>query len=184
MLSRFSMWVLNKFGWMVHADYPGVEKYVLIAAPHTSNWDFPVGILAARAMKLDVRWMGKHTLFHWPCGWFFRALGGIPVYREQDKHLSQQMADLFARSERLILALAPEGTRSKKNHWKTGFYYKTQAADEPLVLGDLDNGPKQLCSARAYYPCDDIEADFSLIRQFYKDRRGKIPEKESLIRPG
>ena len=184
MLSRLSMWVLKKLGWVVHADYPGVEKYVLIAAPHTSNWDFPVGILAARALKLDVKWMGKHTLFRWPYGWFFRALGGIPVYREQGKHLSQQMGDLFARSERLVLALAPEGTRSKKNHWKTGFYYIARAAKVPIVMGYLDHGHKQLGIGGAFCPGDDIESDFKLIRQFYQDRLGKFPEKESLIRPG
>ncbi len=181
MLSRLSMWILNKLGWMVQADYPDVTGYVVIAAPHTSNWDFPLGILAAKAVNLDIHWMGKHTLFRWPWGWFFRALGGTPVYREQSVHLSQQMAELFARSDRLVLALAPEGTRSKKDHWKTGFYYIARAAKVPVVLGYLDYGHKQVGIGGAFYPGDDIEADFNQIRQFYKNRRGKNPKNESLI---
>jgi len=181
MLSRISLWILNQFGWKVHADYPDVKKYVVIAAPHTSNWDFPLGVLAVKALKLDVHWMGKHTLFRWPWGWFFRALGGFPVYREQSLNLSQQMAELFACSERLILALTPEGTRGKKDHWKTGFYYIARAANVPIALAYFDYGHKQVGIGGAFYPGNDIEADFNQIRQFYKNRRGKNPENESLI---
>ena len=179
--SHLSLWILNKLGWKVHADNPDAKKYVVIAAPHTSNWDFPLGILAARAMSLDIHWMGKHALFRWPWGWFFRALGGTPVYREQSLNLSQEMAELFARSEHLILALAPEGTRKKTDHWKTGFYYIARAANVPVVLGYLDYGHKLVGIGGALYPGSDIEADFNQIRQFYKNRRGKIPENAGLI---
>ena len=182
MLSRLSMWILNIFGWTVHADYPDVEKYVLIAAPHTSNWDFPLGIVAARAIKLDVHWMGKHTLFRWPYGWFFRAIGGMPVYRDQALNLIQQIADLLARSGQLVLALAPEGTRSKTDHWKTGFYHIARAANVPIVMAYLDYGKKQVGIGGVFCPGDDIEEAFAQIRQFYKDRRGKYPDQESLIR--
>ena len=181
MLSRLSLWILNKLGWMVQADYPDVKKYVVIAAPHTSNWDFPLGILAAKAVNLEIHWMGKHVLFRWPWGWFFRALGGTPVYREQSLNLIQQMAELFAQSECLVLALAPEGTRKKKDHWKTGFYYIARTASVPIVMGYLDYGHKQVGIGGAFYPGNDIETDFNQIRQFYKNRRGKIPQNESLI---
>jgi 1-acyl-sn-glycerol-3-phosphate acyltransferase len=182
MLSQLSMWILTLLGWEVHADYPGVNKYVVIAAPHTSNWDFPLGILAAKAVNLKIYWMGKHALFRWPWGWFFRAVGGTPVDREQSLNLSQQMAELFARSEHLVLALAPEGTRAKKDHWKTGFYYIARAANVPIVMGYLDFGQKQVGIGGTFYPGDDIEEDFKHIRQFYKNRQGKIPENESLIK--
>ncbi len=181
MLSRLSLWILNKLGWMVQADYPDVKKYVVIAAPHTSNWDFPLGILAAKAVNLDIHWMGKHALFRWPWGWFFRALGGTPVYREQSLNLIQQMADLFAQSERLVLALAPEGTRKKRDHWKTGFYYIAHTANVPIVMGYLDYEHKQVGIGGAFYPGNDIETDFNQIRQFYKNRQGKNPKNESLI---
>ena len=181
MLSRLCAWILDQLGWVIHVDYPDVKKYVLIVAPHTSNWDFPLGILAARAINLDIHWMGKHALFRWPYGWIFRALGGTPVNRQQSVNLSQQMAELFARSEHYILALAPEGTRRKTDHWKTGFYYIARAANVPVVMGYLDHRRRQVGIGSAFYPSDDIEADFNQIRQFYKNKTGKIPENESLI---
>jgi 1-acyl-sn-glycerol-3-phosphate acyltransferase len=182
MLSRLSTWLLNLLGWTVHADCPDAEKYVLITAPHTSNWDFPLGIVAARAMSLDIHWMGKHTLFRWPYGWFFRAIGGTPVRRDQALNLIQQLTALFDSSEQMILALAPEGTRSKTDHWKTGFYHIARAANVPVVLAYMDYGKKQVGIGGAFYPGSDIEVTFDQIREFYKDRRGKYPDKESLIR--
>jgi 1-acyl-sn-glycerol-3-phosphate acyltransferase len=180
-LSRLSLWILNTLGWTIQAELPDIKKYVVIAAPHTSNWDFPVGILAARAINLETHWMGKHTLFRWPFGWFFRALGGTPVYRHRDQDSIRQMADLFGCSEQLVLALAPEGTRSKTDHWKTGFHYIARAANVPIVMAYLDFGHKQVGTSDLFYPSEDIEADFVQIRHFYKDRIGKNPENQSLI---
>ncbi|HEY5776231.1 MAG TPA: lysophospholipid acyltransferase family protein [Xanthomonadales bacterium] len=181
MLARLSNWVLRKLGWTLDAELPPLDKYIIIAAPHTSNWDFPLGILAAKALRLNVYWMGKHSLFRWPYGWLFRALGGIPIRRDGGQNYIQQMADLFKRSERMILALAPEGTRSRTDHWKTGFHAIARAAKVPILMGYLDHGNKQVGLGGLFYPSDDIESDFSLIREFYADRRGKNPEKESLI---
>ncbi len=182
MLSRLSMWILKTLGWTIQADLPDIKKYVAIAAPHTSNWDFPLGIIAAKAMRLKVHWMGKHTLFRWPFGWFFRAIGGTPVNREQGQNYIRQMAELFDRSEQLVLALAPEGTRSKVDHWKTGFHYIARAAKVPIVMAYLDFGHKQVGIGELFYPGEDIEADFDQIRQFYANRIGRNPENASLIR--
>ena len=168
-------------GWTLHADYPEVDQYVLIAAPHTSNWDFPLGIIAAKAIHLKVQWLGKHSLFRWPFGWFFRAIGGTPVHRDQALNLIPQMTDLFTRTGPLVLALAPEGTRSKTDHWKTGFYHIARAANVPIVMAYLDYGHKQVGIGGTFHPGDNIEAVFAQIRQFYKDRQGKHPEKESLV---
>ncbi len=181
MLSHISMWILNVLGWTIQADLPDIKKYVAIAAPHTSNWDFPLGILAAKAIRLKVHWMGKHSLFRWPYGWFFRAIGGTPVHREKGRNYIRQMTDLFEHSEQLVLALAPEGTRSKTDHWKTGFHYIARAANVPIVMCYLDFGNKQVGIGESFIPGDDIEVDFKQIRQFYANRRGKNPEKESLI---
>jgi 1-acyl-sn-glycerol-3-phosphate acyltransferase len=181
MLARLSKWILTALGWEIHADFPEAKKYVIVAAPHTSNWDFPIAIMAVKAVKLDVHWIGKHTIFRWPFGWFLRALGGTPVNRGQSLNLIQQMTDLFGQSEELIFALAPEGTRSKTDHWKTGFYHIARAARVPIALGYLDFGKKQVGVNRSFYPGDDIKEDFKLIREYYKDIRGKNPENESLI---
>jgi len=176
------MWILNRLGWTIKADLPEVKKYIVIAAPHTSNWDFPLGILAAWAIRLEVKWMGKHTLFRWPFGWFFRAIGGTAVHRETGKNLISQMTDLFERSDQLVLALAPEGTRTKTDHWKTGFYYIARAAKVPILMAYLDFGNKQVGTGELFYPTGDIHSDFEFIQKFYANKRGKNPEKESLIR--
>jgi 1-acyl-sn-glycerol-3-phosphate acyltransferase len=182
MLSAISRWILSTLGWTIQANLPDTRKYVVIAAPHTSNWDFPLGILAAKAINLEPHWMGKHTLFRWPYGWFFRAIGGTPIQRGKGQNYIQQMVDLFARSERLVLALAPEGTRSKTDHWKTGFHYIARAARVPIALAYLDFGHKMVGIEEWFEPGKDIEADFERIRAFYQNRIGKNPENTSLIR--
>ncbi len=181
--SKISRWILNRLGWRVLKQLPESPRYVAIAAPHTSNWDFPLGILAASAMELKISWIGKHTLFRWPYGWFFRAIGGIPIERGVGANLSQQMAAKFAQSNELVLAIAPEGTRSKLDHWKTGFYYIALAAKVPVALACLDYQRKQVGISGQFKPCGDIEADFDIIRGYYEDKTGKIPEQASLIRP-
>ena len=181
MLSRLSMWILKTLGWEIHADLPDIKKYVVIAAPHTSNWDFPLGILTAKAINLKVHWMGKHTLFHWPYGWFFRLIGGTPIQRDGGQNYIEQMSDLFEHSEQLILALAPEGTRGETDHWKTGFYYIARAAKVPILMAYMDFGNKQAGTDKLFYPGEDIEADFAQIRQFYAGMHGKNPENASLI---
>ncbi|MGA9572994.1 MAG: lysophospholipid acyltransferase family protein [Lysobacterales bacterium] len=182
MLARFSQWILEKLGWSLDVELPDIDKYVAIAAPHTSNWDFPLGILTVWAISVKVSWLGKHSLFRWPYGWYFRAIGGVPVRRDSGQNYIQQMTELFNNSEHLVLALAPEGTRSKTDHWKTGFHTIARAANVPILMGYFDYPNKQVGIGGMFYPTDDIEADFKTIRDFYKDRRGKNPEKESLIR--
>jgi len=154
---------------------------VVIAAPHTSNWDFPIGILAAWAIELNASWLGKHSLFRWPLGWYFRRIGGVPVRRDGGQQYIRQLTELFNSSERLVLALAPEGTRSKTDHWKTGFHAIARAANVPITMAWFDYPGKVVGMGGMFYPGEDIEADFRRIREFYKDKRGKNPEKESLI---
>jgi len=181
MLSRLSMWLLNTLGWQIEVDLPEFKKYVAIAAPHTSNWDFPLGILAAKAANLKVHWMGKHSLFYWPWGWFFRYIGGTPVRRDSSHNYIAQMADLFEHSEQLVIALAPEGTRGHTDHWKTGFHYIARAANVPVVMAYLDFGEKQVGIGGVLHPSDNIDADFALIREYFKGKIGKNPSQASLI---
>ncbi len=182
MLSTISSRILKSLGWTLEVNLPDIKKFVVIAAPHTSNWDFPLGILTVWALKLKVTWMGKHSLFRWPFGWFFRALGGTAVHRNSGKNYIAQMTDLFDQSENLVLALAPEGTRSKTDHWKTGFYYIARAANVPILLGGFDYQRKCISVSGLIYPGDDIEADFEKLRSAYADKHGKNPENTSLIR--
>ena len=181
MRSYLSYLILKLLGWRTQADFPDAKKYVIVAAPHTSNWDFPLGILAAKALKLKAHWIGKHTIFRWPFGWFFRAIGGTPVDRGESQDLIKQIAEVFDRSDEFVLALAPDGTRSKTDHWKTGFWHIAKAAKVPIALAYLDFGNKQVGLGGTFYPSDDIEKDFELIREFFKGHRGKNPANESLI---
>lgn len=182
MLSAISAWILKILGWKIQVDLPNFKKFVVIAAPHTSNWDFPLGILTVKALKLKVTWMGKHSLFKWPFGWFFRAIGGTPIHRNKAQNYIAQMTELFESSDELVLALAPEGTRGKTDHWKTGFHYIARAANVPVLMGYFDYENKVIGIRDLLYPGEDIEADFEKIRQVYGPIRGKNPEKTSDIR--
>lgn len=181
MIAAFCSFVLKTLGWKLDIDFPGEQKYVLIVAPHTSNWDFPLGLCASRAIRLKAHFIGKHTLFRKPFGWFFRACGGIPVERGQAGDLARQLADKFAQEEDFVLGLAPEGTRSKKDHWKSGFYHIARAAGVPIAMAYLDYGKKQIGLGGAFHPGPDIGEAYDRIRAFYRGHHGKIPQNESLI---
>ena len=182
-LSRISAWILRLLGWSVHVEYPPVEKYVVIVAPHTSNWDFILGLLAAWQIRMKAHWLGKHTIFVGPLGWYFKKIGGLPVDRSKAGNVIQQMADSFTTADRPILALAPEGTRSRLEYWKTGFYHIARAASVPIALAYIDYPSRRIGMEKTLWPGDDIEQVFDEIRDFYKDYHGKYPEKESRVAP-
>jgi 1-acyl-sn-glycerol-3-phosphate acyltransferase len=160
------------------------RKFVLIAAPHTSSWDFPFMLATAYVMRVRISWFGKHTLFVAPWGWFMRKLGGIPVDRRAPQSLVMQMAEKFKSSDDLILAVPPEGTRSKVDVWKSGFYHIASASGVPIGLGYLDYGRK-LCGLGMFVmPSGNINEDMNKIRSFYRSVRGKRPDLESEPRLG
>lgn len=130
---------LSLTGWTVRNDVPpSVQKCVIVAAPHTSNWDFPYTLAVARMLDMKFYWVGKHTLFKGPLGPIMRALGGIPVDRRKSQNFVQQIAQAMQAADAMAVAMAPEGTRSKTEFWKSGFYYIAREAGVPVVLGFLD----------------------------------------------
>ena len=141
LIGKFWLWL---FGWKIRGETPTYRKFVLIAAPHTSNWDFPFMLATAYAMRVRISWFGKHTLFIPPWGWFMRTLGGIPVDRRSPQTLVTQMAEKLKSSEDLVLAVTPEGTRNKVDIWKSGFYHIARESNVPIGLGYLDYDRK-LC---------------------------------------
>jgi len=171
---------LKVFGWRLEGRLPDVNKLVVIAAPHTSNWDLPILLSLAFALKAKASWLGKHTLFRWPFGFLFRWMGGIPVYRSASQNVVAQSVEMFRNSEKLILAIPPEGTRGKVSHWKTGFYYIALGAEVPISLGFMDYKRKASGLGPTLYPTGDIEADMEIIRNFYANVTGKYPDKASL----
>ena len=168
---------LRLTGWRVVGGVSPAPKYVLIAAPHTSNWDFPVGLMVCFALRLKVYWMGKASLFPPVLGSVMRWLGGIPVNREKAGNLVQATVDAYQRNERLIVVVPPEGTRSRVRQWKTGFYYIAQGAGVPIALGYLDFRKKEAGLSRMFEPTGDIDADMAAIRAFYAGITGKNPDK-------
>jgi 1-acyl-sn-glycerol-3-phosphate acyltransferase len=173
---------LRAFGWSIEGGPPPVAKAVVVAAPHTSNWDLPFALAIAWALDLDVRWIGKHTMFEIPIwGSFLRALGGIPVDRRERRDAVKAIADVFATHERLLLVVPPEGTRSAAKRWKTGFYYIAARAGVPIVLGFLDFGRRRGGLGEILVPSGDIEADFATLRAFYAPVRGRHPHRQGAI---
>jgi 1-acyl-sn-glycerol-3-phosphate acyltransferase len=179
---RFARWLLGLLGWRVEATLPAVPKYVVIGAPHTSNWDFPYGVLAMWAIGFRYRWIGKHTLFRWPFGGLMRALGGIPVDRRARHNFIGQMREIFAREPELVLIITPEGTRRRTEHWKSGFYYIARAAQVPIALGFIDYRGKRIGVGPSFTPSGDIAADMAVIRAFYADKIGRYPAHQGEIR--
>ena len=164
-------------GWRIVNDFPkNLDKYLIIAAPHTSNWDFPIGVLVKFAKGLDIKFIGKHTLFKPPFGFFFKALGGRPVDRSQSKNMVQSIVDIYNKEDKFIFALSPEGTRKRVSKWKTGFYHVARGAGVPIVMATLDFGKKQVLIDEPYYLTGDMKADFLHFHNFYKDVKGKNPE--------
>ncbi|WP_223788104.1 lysophospholipid acyltransferase family protein [Marinicella meishanensis] len=180
-MSWISKFILKILGWKVINDLPNEKKYMLIAAPHTSNWDFPLGLLVKFAEKVKLNYLGKGALFDSPFGWFFRALGGIPVYRKKRLNMVDQMVDQFNQREHMILAMSPEGTRSYLEYWKSGFYHIAHKAKVPIAMATLDFGNKLVRLGNTFMPSGDIQADMQIIRAFFEGVKGKKPQNQGPI---
>lgn len=176
-LQGLSVFVLGIFGWRRDGRAPDIPKYVVIAAPHTSNWDFPITLAMLFAFRLKVYWMGKHTLFRWPFRAFFRFLGGIPIDRSKSANVVEQSIQAFRERTRLAMMISPEGTRKNVSYWKTGFYHIASGAGVPIVLGFLDYLKKRGGFGHVMEPTGDINADMETIRAFYSGVAGRHPEK-------
>ena len=165
-------------GWKVtgFSDFNSVKKAVIIAVPHTSWHDFYIVVLVRSVIGLKANFIGKKSLFKFPYGWFFRALGGAPVERKSNENQVEAIARLFASKEVFRMSMAPEGTRKKVDEWRTGFYYIAKAAQVPIVMFTLDFGNKENRFSEPFYPTDDKEADFKFMKNFYKGVVGKVPE--------
>ena len=173
---------LKAAGWEAVGPPPSESAYVLIAAPHTSNWDLPYMLAISYVLDVPIRWAGKHTLFRFPFGPAMNALGGIPIVRHQKSNKVQQLAGLFTRYPGLKLTVPAEGTRGRTETWKSGFYWIAQEAGVPIVCGYLDFSRKEGGFGNVVHPTGDVKADMDRIRAFYGDKTGKYPEKFGPVR--
>jgi 1-acyl-sn-glycerol-3-phosphate acyltransferase len=168
---------LRLTGWAFEGPLPASRRYVLIAAPHTSNWDFVHMMAMAWALGVPFSWMAKASLFVFPLGGFFRSLGGIPILRDRRSNLVEQSVERFARDPTLVLAVPAEGTRQRGSTWRSGFYHIARLAEVPIVLGYLDYARKRGGLGPEVRPSGNVRADMDLIRAFYADKVGRHPEK-------
>lgn len=168
---------LKLTGWRMQGDWPAIEKMVLVAAPHTSNWDGLNMLAAAGYYRIRLRWMGKKSLTEGPFGWLIKALGCVPIDRSQSNDVVKAMADAFATTDTMVLAIPPEGTRSRVCEWKSGFYHIAVAANVPIVLSVLDYKQRTMSIAAVVHPSGEYETDLPVIRSYYADAVGKHPAK-------
>lgn len=177
-LRRLSVLYLRLSGWTVDGHLPGdASKCVFIAAPHTSNWDLPNTLMVAFALRLNIYWMGKASIFRFPFGGLLRWLGGIPVHREQSNNLVAVSAQALINADGPVqLVIPPEGTRRKTRYWKTGFYYIALEAKVPILMTYMDYSRKVSGIGPLLLPTGDIENDMQLIRKFYAPFKGKNAE--------
>lgn len=174
-LSKFILHTL--LGWKIEGVFPEEpKKYVVIAAPHTSWVDFPIAILSRMSLGTMIHFIGKDSLFKWPFGFIFKALGGTPVNRSKSNNLVEAIITLFNEKDNFKLGLSPEGTRKKVEVWKTGFYYIAKGANVPIIMATLDFENKKIKISEPYYTTTDMAKDFEVFYSFFKNVKGKNPE--------
>lgn len=177
LLRLLSLLLMKITGWKNSGSLPDLLQYIIIIAPHTSNWDLFYGIIVAFSLKLDGRFLAKRELFRGPFGPVMKWLGGMPIDRSSHEHTVDQIIGTFRKGERLALAIAPEGTRSKVKYWKSGFYHIAMGAGVPLQLAYLDYASKTGGVGPLIVPTGDIDEDMRTMRAFYNGISGRYTDK-------
>lgn len=177
MWKSFCRWLLYKqLGWSIDVTQEHPSKYIICLAPHTSNWDFLIGLLYNGAEGLNSNFLMKKEWFFWPLGPIFRSLGGIPVFRSKKTSMTDNLAEAARKAEKFMLCITPEGTRSPNPEWKRGFYYIAQKAEIPILLYGVDYEQKLIRCTKTIVPNGDIDTQMRDIKLYFKDFKGKKPE--------
>lgn len=176
MLRWFAALTLRLAGWRTVFTQPPGPKTVIVVYPHTSNWDFPIGVSFNALLPIFINWAGKDTLFRWPLKGLFIKLGGIPINRRERTGLVDQLTQVFAERDRFHLCIAPEGTRAKTDYLKSGFYRLALAAGVPVGLGFIDYGKKQVGIEHWVELTGNEVADLAMLKAYYADKTAHYPE--------
>ena len=166
-------WLMRVTGWRFSGSFPDVPKFIISVAPHTSNWDFVVGVMALWALDIRISFIGKHTLFKGVFGTWLRSLGGIPVDRRKAQGVVGEVVDAFNASEQMIFALAPEGTRQLDKGFKSGFLHMAHGAQVPIVLAYFDFSARTICFGKVFTTTGNVEQDLQTVLAYYRPVRGK-----------
>lgn len=176
----FAEWVgrtvLRLMGWRIEGQIPALDKFVVIGAHHTSNWDFVLFLAAKFVLRLNARWFGKHTIFRWPFNNLLQRWGGIPVRRHLKLNMVDQAIQGFRDNPEFMLILSPEGTRKKVERWRMGFYHIARGAGVPIVLAALDYAEKRIVIGPPFQPSGDQTADLKAMLAFFRPYPPKKPE--------
>ena len=174
---RLARLVLRAVRWRIVGEVPRTRKFVAVVAPHTSNWDFAIGVVAMFALDLDLVWFGKDSLFHWPLAPILRRLGGRPVRRDTHEGVVSEIAAAARGSEHFVLALAPEGTRKRVASWRTGFYRIAEQAEMPVVAVRLDWHRREVWIGEPMRVTGDLTRDLAALMANYSPEMAYDPEK-------
>ena len=178
MKKKFYKFWFQFFGWKLVGSKPDLKKYVVIVAPHTSNYDFFVGLAARSISGLKSNFLAKKSLFTIPLvGWIMKSFGGFPVDRARKTNLVDQVVELYGSQDEFVITITPEGTRSYSPDWKTGFYRIAIKANIPIVMVSFDFDKKIVEYLDPFSPTGDLEADLEYIKSYYRAKKGKHPEK-------
>ncbi len=169
-------------GWRMTSHFPSTPKMLVIAGPHTSNWDGWHVIVASWIARVDLKWMVKAEAIRWPFGWFIKWAGGVPIQRDASYNVVAQSARQLKEADDMLLLVAPEGTRKKSDYWKTGFYWIAHQADVPMLCARMDYGTKTISFTGPYHPTGNIEADIEKIWADFRAVSALHPEKVSDMR--
>ncbi len=170
---------LKFFGWKAVGTVPSLTHCIFIAAPHTSNWDLPHTIAVCWALDMRISWVGKSSLFKFPFVTFLKWMGGVPVIRDQKLSQVQRIAETLKREKKMFLVISPPGTRTKMDHWKSGFYHISREANVPVLCGFLDWSKKEGGIGPLVTPTGDVKLDMDKIREFYGPINGRFPAQMS-----
>jgi 1-acyl-sn-glycerol-3-phosphate acyltransferase len=173
--AAFGRFALTLAGWRIEGAFPDCRKMVLIVAPHTSNWDFLVGLMAKFALRLACRFIAKQSLFWWPLGAFLQRMGGLPVDRSAAGDVVGDAARAFGERDRLVLVITPEGTRSRVERWKSGFHRIARAAGVPVVLAVFDYSRKVVRLGPAFPATEDYDADLAKMQALISANMARHP---------
>jgi 1-acyl-sn-glycerol-3-phosphate acyltransferase len=173
---HLGVFLMRLSGWRIAGNIPNVPKYLLIVAPHTSNWDFFHGFCAYLVLRLDNSWLAKHTVFFWPLGILARNFGGMPIDRSKGGNIVRACVAEFARRDKMSITITPEGTRGKVKEWKLGFYYIATEANVPIVPVALDYANRLVRIMEPFTPTGDVAVDLPKIKAMYSARMARHPE--------
>lgn len=176
--------VLRSLGWRIEGRLPAVPKFIAIVAPHTSNWDWVIGLAGILALGIQASYMIKQEVFRGPLGWFFRATHALPIDRSAPRGLVEQTVDAYRTCDQLVIGVTPEGTRKRVDRWKRGFYHIAKGAGIPIVLVSWDYRRKVFGLGPAIEPTGDEAADFAWMHRYYANFQAKVPERAMRLPAG